>query len=131
MGNEKPGNRKYDTAGRAAGGYGKGLNTALKDLGDYVVAALPEEVVRTDVAYGELMVTVRASGLIRALIFLRDDTNCRFRVLIDICGVDCHDREPRFDVVSHLPSLSQNPRARTKDKTAKATPLPSSTAERQ
>src|SRR3546814_778216 len=103
------------------------MKQALKDVGYYVVAALPEGVGRTDVAYGELMVTVRASGLIRALIFLRDGTNCRFRVLIDICGVDYPDREPRFDVVYNLLSLSQNQRIRIKVETDEATPVPSAT----
>ena len=103
------------------------MDQALKEFGDYVAAALPQEVVGTEVAHGELMVTVRAAGLIRVLTFLRDDSNSQFRVLVDICGVDYPDRDPRFDVVYNLLSPSQNQRIRVKVETDEATPVPSAT----
>ena len=56
---------------------------------------------------------------------LRDDPNCRFGCLIDICGVDYPEREQRFDVVYHLLSPWQNHRIRVRVKTDEATPVPS------
>lgn len=48
------------------------------------------------------------------LMFLRNDGNCQFKILIDICGVDYPQRNPRFEVVYNLLSLTQNQRIRIK-----------------
>ena len=45
---------------------------------------------------------------------LRDDAECEFKILVDICGVDWPQREKRFDVVYHLLSLTRNMRIRVK-----------------
>ena len=50
----------------------------------------------------------------RVLGFLRDDANCQFKMLIDICGVDYPERADRFDVVYNLLSVSLNRRCRIK-----------------
>ncbi|MGH8735158.1 MAG: NADH-quinone oxidoreductase subunit C, partial [Burkholderiales bacterium] len=65
--------------------------------------------------------------IVPALTFLRDDPQCRFGCLIDICGVDYPERERRFDVVYHLLSPKQNQRIRVKVETDEATPVPSVT----
>ncbi len=44
--------------------------------------------------------------------FLRDDRQCLFRLLIDICGVDYPQRAQRFEVVYHLLSTAHNMRLR-------------------
>ena len=63
----------------------------------------------------------------RVLTYLRDQPNCQFKMLIDICGVDHPEREQRFDVVYHLLSLKHNQRIRVKVATDEATPVPSVT----
>lgn len=103
------------------------MNEALLDLGDYIVGALPQEVVGTHVAHDELMLMVRADMVVRALTFLRDDANCQFKQLVDLCGVDYPEREQRFDVVYNLLSLRQNQRIRVKIHTDETTPVPSVT----
>ena len=44
--------------------------------------------------------------------FLRDDRQCLFRLLLDICGVDYPQRARRFEVVYHLLSTTHNMRLR-------------------
>ena len=44
--------------------------------------------------------------------FLRDDRQCLFRLLIDICAVDYPQRTHRFEVVYHLLSTTHNTRLR-------------------
>lgn len=44
--------------------------------------------------------------------FLRDDRQCLFRLLVDICGVDYPNREFRFEVVYHFLSVTHNMRLR-------------------
>lgn len=103
------------------------MDEALTELGDYIAASLPGEVLETEVAYHELMLQVPAAAVTKVLAFLRDDSSCQFKVLIDICGVDYPDRTPRFDVVYNLLSLTHNHRIRVKVQAAEDSPVPSVT----
>jgi NADH-quinone oxidoreductase subunit C len=104
------------------------MNQALVDLGDYIAAALPQEILAASVERDELVVLARAEGIVKALNFLRDDSNCQFKVCVDVCGVDYPERERRFDVVYHLLSLKHNQRVRVKVHTDEGTPVPSVTS---
>ncbi len=73
----------------------------------------------------ELTLTTSADRLIGLLGFLRDDSKCQFRQLIDVCGVDYPERPARFEVVYHLLSLRHNMRVRVKIATGEETPVPS------
>ncbi len=101
------------------------MDLALKDLGDYVAEALPQEVLETEVRFDELMVRARRDAIVRVLTFLRDDANCRFQQLMDICAVDYPERERRFEVVYNLLSLTHNMRVRVKVEADEETPVPS------
>ena len=104
------------------------MNQALIDLGEYLTAALPEDVARSDVAYDELMVWTEAAALIKVLRFLRDDQNCQFKQLTDITAVDFPDRERRFEIVYNLLSLTHNLRIRIKVPADEDSQVPSATA---
>ncbi len=101
------------------------MDLALKDLGDYVAEALPQEVLGTEIEFDELMVRARRELIVKVLTFLRDDVNCRFQQLMDVCGVDYPEREKRFEVVYNLLSLTHNMRVRVKVETDEETPVPS------
>ncbi|HEX9808750.1 MAG TPA: NADH-quinone oxidoreductase subunit C [Alphaproteobacteria bacterium] len=100
---------------------------ALKELGEYVEDLLGEEVRAVRLAYGELSTTVRRESIVKVMTILRDDSNCQFHQLIDLCGVDFPERDERFEVVYHLLSMRQNQRIRVKVTTDAATPVPSVT----
>ena len=99
------------------------LNT-LTDLATKITTALPDAVLFSKIASGELTIKVMPFDLISVLQFLRDDPSCEFKVLIDVCGADWPAREKRFDVVYHLLSLTKNRRIRVKVETDEATPVP-------
>ena len=101
------------------------MNQALIDLGDYIVTTAPDLAGSAEVTHDQLTVSAAGDSLIRLLMFLRDDPECQFKQLVDICGVDWPDRAPRFDVVYHLLSHRQNQRVRIKVQTAEDTPVPS------
>jgi len=101
------------------------MDDALNELGDYLADRLGPAVLSWQLALGELSGEIDREHLIPTLEFLRDDPNCRFGCLIDICGVDYPERERRFDVVYHLLSPWQNRRVRGRVKTDEATPVPS------
>jgi len=93
------------------------MDEALAELAEHIASTLSNEVVSTEIGFHELVVTAERDSIVRVLTFLRDDTNCGFRVLIDIGGVDWPQREQRFDVVYNLLSLTHNQRVRIKIKT--------------
>ena len=101
------------------------MTEPLRDLADHLAAALPQDVLKTETAHGELMATVKRDSIRRVLTFLRDDPKCLFTMLVDICGVDYPDRAERFDVVYNLLSLKHNLRIRLKVATDEETPVPS------
>ena len=104
------------------------MTQALKDLGDYIAAALPNDVLETEVnRVGELTILVRTASIVKVMSFLRDDTTCLFKQVVDVCGVDYPSRELRFDVVYHLLSMKHNQRVRVKVHTDEDTAVPSIT----
>lgn len=98
---------------------------ALKSLGDTIAASLPGDVLAAEIVRDELTVRVRRDSIVKVLTFLRD--NAQFKQLMDVCGVDRPGRAPRFDVVYHLLSLTQNLRVRVKVETDEHEPVPSVT----
>ncbi|MSO92181.1 MAG: NADH-quinone oxidoreductase subunit C [Rhodospirillales bacterium] len=101
------------------------MTLALKSLGDTIAASLPGDVLAAEIVRDELTVRVRRDSIVKVLTFLRD--NAQFKQLMDVCGVDRPGRAPRFDVVYHLLSLTQNLRVRVKVETDEHEPVPSVT----
>jgi NADH-quinone oxidoreductase subunit C len=100
---------------------------ALRELLDEMGAALGDVLRESAVLRGELTLLVQAGAVVRVLTYLRDQPNCQFKMLVDLCGVDYPEREQRFEVVYHLLSLKHNQRIRVKVETDEATPVPSVT----
>lgn len=103
------------------------MTQALQDLGDYIAAALSQEVLSAKLLMGELVITARGAAIQKVLTFLRDDTNCQFKQVMDITAVDYPEREQRFEVVYNLLSLKHNQRVRVKVDTDEDTPVPTVT----
>ncbi|MGH6930945.1 MAG: NADH-quinone oxidoreductase subunit C [Dongiaceae bacterium] len=100
---------------------------ALQELGEHLLASLPNDAERYQISHGELTLWTPPSSIIRVMTFLRDDSNCLFKMLIDICGADYPDRDERFEVVYHLLSLKHNQRLRVKTAVGEERPVPSVT----
>ena len=101
------------------------MSLDLTALGNHVAQALSGAVLDQRYDRGELTLTTSADALPRIVEFLRDDAECDFRLLLDICGVDWPKREKRFDVIYHFLSLTKNQRVRLKVQTDEQTPVPS------
>jgi len=101
------------------------MDEKLTALAEHLAAALPDAVQGHDIHHGELSVQVARDAVLDVLTHLRDDPQCRFTVLCDICGVDFPDRPERFEVVYNLLSMSQNLRIRLKVATDEEAPVPS------
>ncbi|MGX5666321.1 NADH-quinone oxidoreductase subunit C [Rhizobium daejeonense] len=101
------------------------MSEALNELASYLTEVRGALIASSEVRFGELNLTAAPENIIALLTFLRDDVQCGFVNLIDICGVDYPEREDRFDVVYHLQSPRQNLRIRVKVATGEDKPVPS------
>jgi NADH-quinone oxidoreductase subunit C len=100
----------------------------LAALGERLSRELAAQVENHALAFGELTVNVRRDGIVEVARFLRDDPDCRFVSIVDVCGVDYPERDERFDVVYHFLSPYRNLRVRLKVSTDEDTPVPSITS---
>ena len=98
---------------------------SLTELSDYLLSALAGHLTESGVRKEELIVACDVSSLIKVLKFLRDDIQCQFKQLIDLCGVDYPDRESRFEIVYHLLSYRYNRRVRVMTSADENTSVPS------
>ncbi len=90
------------------------MDERLSDIGERLKKYLGDTPFSLTAQGGEGVITIDSDAISRALLFLRNDSGCRFTLLIDICGVDYPERTPRFEVVYHILSLIFNLRLRLK-----------------
>ena len=103
------------------------MSEALQGLSTHLTGKFGEKIARSEIAYGELTVTVAGDDLVDVVTFLRDDPACQFISIIDVCGADYPSRDKRFDVVYHFLSPKKNLRIRVRVMTDEETPVPSIT----
>ncbi len=101
---------------------------SILDLAEHIQESLEGFVARFEFVKGELTLYAGRDHVLKVLKFLRDDPECQFRQLVDICGADYPERAERFEVVYHMLSLSQNNRVRVKISATEDVPVPSATA---
>ena len=101
------------------------MSEALKELGEHIADSCADMVKSFSVRHGELTILAERDSIVRLSKFLKDDNQCVFETLIDICGVDYPERAQRFEVVYHFLSMRLNQRIRVKVSTDEASPVPS------
>lgn len=97
----------------------------MEALRAHLMAAFEGKGMTSTVEHGALTLRVPVGRLEDVVSFLREDATCWFRQLIDICGVDYPERDPRFDVVYHFLSHKHNHRVRLIIEVGEETPVPS------
>ena len=107
-------------------GKGAGqVDETLVELSEYIGVKLESSLLDVSHAYGELTITVKRDDIVDVVQFLKDDSQCQFVNIIDVCGVDYPSRIERFEVVYHFLSPKQNVRIRVKLSTDEKTPVQS------
>lgn len=99
------------------------MDQALRDLAEHIAHAEPHAVQKWEIRHDELTLIAVREHIATLIKFLRDDSQCRFETLIDICGADYPERLERFEVVYHLLSMRMNQRIRVKCSTDEETPV--------
>ena len=90
------------------------MDQHLQKLGAYLKEAFPGAILNFVLDHNQLTLFAKPKEIYSLLSFLRDDSKCLFKVLIDICGIDYPEKNKRFQVVYHLLSLRLNQRIRVK-----------------
>jgi NADH-quinone oxidoreductase subunit C len=72
------------------------------------------DVLETHSQFGDDTAVVAPARWKEVSLFVRDDPRCDMDMIVDLCGVDYRDREPRFEVVLHLYSVAKRQRLRLK-----------------
>jgi NADH-quinone oxidoreductase subunit C len=96
----------------------KGTVAALKK-------ALGKDLLSAQEANEEVALTVKTNRIVEVMTALRDE--CDYQQLMEMAGVDWPDRDPRFEVVYCLLSLTKNHRIRVHVATNEDVPVPSVT----
>jgi NADH dehydrogenase (ubiquinone) Fe-S protein 3 len=86
---------------------------------------LPKFIQQFSVLKDELTLYTAPSGVLPTLHFLRDHSQCQFKAVMDISGVDFPERDRRFEVVYHLLSVTNRARIRVKTYASEADHVPS------
>ena len=87
--------------------------------------ALGRDLIAVEEEFGEVALYVKRDALVGVMVQLRD--TCDYQQLMEIAGVDWPGRDPRFEVVYCLLSLTKNHRIRVHVSTNEDTPVPSVT----
>ncbi len=81
---------------------------------DLVRSQFGGDVVASHSQHGDETLIVKPNAWFAIHQFLREDARSDLDMLVDLTAVDYPDREPRFEIVSHLVSLSKGHRLRVK-----------------
>ncbi len=94
-------------------------------LANYIQESQSANIESAEFQKDEFCVVVKPAQIVPFLTFLRDDAQCMFKQLVDVCGADYPERPQRFDVVYNLLSVKHNTRIRVKVRTDESTPVES------
>ncbi len=80
----------------------------LTDLNKLLNSELTTKIKDTIIKNSELLVNVELNNLYSAILFLKTDSKCKFKQLIDIVAADFPDQEKRFKIYYLLLSHENN-----------------------
>ncbi len=101
------------------------MDKLLNELAETISSSIGKSISSHVITNNELILSISSDKIIEVLTFLRDDSSCQFKVLVDICGVDFPEREIRYEVIYNLLSLTHNQRIRLKVMTNSENSIPS------
>ena len=101
------------------------LDEPLDELAKYIETNLGDSLLSIEWEKDELVLRTQRQTLITVMAFLKDDSKCLFKTLVDLCGVDYPEDEDRLEVVYNLLSLKRNMRIRVKVRTDTDSAVPS------
>jgi NADH-quinone oxidoreductase subunit C len=80
----------------------------VKDLEKTVNSSLTTAVISSKVIFEQLYINIKCENLISVILFLKTNSKCKFKQLIDITAVDYPQKEKRFKIIYLLLSHENN-----------------------
>lgn len=80
----------------------------------YLLDIVPNYILFIKIYKDEISIFAKTNKIDKLMNFLLNHTNCKFKQMVDICGVDYPNKKKRFHVIYNLLSLSYNFRIRVK-----------------
>jgi len=77
-----------------------------------LLATIPKWVHKFQLSKKEAIFIIYPEYVYPVLYFFKNHSNARFRLLVDVCGVDYPTRKQRFEIVYNLLSVQFNSRIR-------------------
>jgi len=81
---------------------------AVKDLEKTVNSSLTTAVISSEVIFEQLYINIKCENLISVILFLKTNSKCKFKQLIDITAVDYPQKDKRFKIIYLLLSHENN-----------------------
>jgi NADH-quinone oxidoreductase subunit C len=107
---------------------GKKMDSRLEALKNHICESdISNSLKSVCIEKGELSLQIEPSNLKKVIQFLKNDSSCLFKMLVDICAVDYPEQEKRFEVVYNLLSVEKNLRIRIKTAVSESQDVPSLT----
>ena len=103
------------------------MTEALLEIGHAAEARFSGQAGPLTLDRDQATLAATVDSLVTLLTWLRDDSNCLFKQLVDVTAVDYPERPERFDVVYNLLSLRLNMRLRVKLMVGEDTAVPTVT----
>ena len=98
-------------------------NLIYVNFSKYLSSLLPSILSIENFFKNELIITVPSFLVTETLLFLRDHTNCQYKLLSDICAVDHYKKNNRFEIVYNIISVRYNTKLRLKTFVNELTPI--------
>lgn len=86
----------------------------LTTIVEKLTKTFPNSILSSQEFRGETTVHIAKDDIVSVCEFLRNDEECKFNYLVDVCGADAYTPEKRFEVIYNLLSLELNHRIRLK-----------------
>ena len=84
------------------------MSTTVHDLEKTVNSALTISVKKSEIKFQQLFIDIEVEDLSSVILFLKTNSKCRFKQLIDITAVDYPEKEQRFKIIYLLLSHENN-----------------------
>ena len=84
------------------------MEKKLKDLEKILNSSLSTAIKKSEIKLNQLFIEVNSEDLLSTILYLKTNSKCKFKQLIDITAVDYPDNEKRFKLVYILLSHENN-----------------------
>ena len=103
------------------------MPTTVHDLEKTVNSGLTTAIKKSEINFDQLFIDVNVEDVISTILFLKTNSKCKFKQLIDITAVDYPESEKRFKIIYLLLSHENNLRIIINTKIEETTKVPSIT----